>query len=423
MSAARRCSRGSVAAMTDPDAQPTAAEVKRPGEVLVAFAKLGVTAFGGPIAHLGYFRAELVERRKWVSEKDYADLVALCQFLPGPASSQVGFALGLARGGVLGALAAFAAFTLPSAILLVAFALGASALGGPVASAMLSGLKVVAVAIVAQAVWGMAKNLTPDIRRAGIATGATVLALLLPGSWGQVLAIVLGAAAGLLWCRGEDGAIGGGVHYAVSRSVGIVCLALYALLLVGLPILTAILGWSGVEVFDAFYRSGALVFGGGHVVLPLLQSAVVDPGWVDQSAFLSGYGAAQAVPGPLFSFAGYIGAILQVEPSGIAGAALALFGIFLPGFLLLLGVLPFWNGLRTHRTARSIMRGANAAVVGILAAALYTPVFTTAVTGVPQFALALSCFILLLVAKTPPWLVVIIGALGGLLIALVTGGL
>jgi chromate transporter len=391
---------------------------RHPGEVLAAFAKLGVTSFGGPIAHLGYFRAELVERRRWVSEKDYADLVALCQFLPGPASSQVGFALGLVRGGLLGALAAFAAFTLPSAILLVAFAFGASALGGPIAASVLAGLKVVAVAIVAQAVLGMARTLTPDVRRAIIAAVAAAMALLLPGAWGQIGAILLGAVAGALLCRDDDGAPGGQLRFGVPRWVGAVCLAVFAVLLVGLPVAASVTGSQGLAVFDAFYRSGALVFGGGHVVLPLLQTAVVDPGWVDQGTFLSGYGAAQAVPGPLFTFAAFLGAVLQVEPSGVAGAAVGLAGIFLPGFLLLVGVLPFWDALRARRTVRSVMRGANAAVVGILAAALYNPIFVTAVTGAPQFALALVCFVLLVAVRLPPWAVVIAGAAGGLVIGL-----
>jgi chromate transporter len=412
--------------MTDADRAepiPPIPPVRRPGEVLAAFAKLGVTSFGGPIAHLGYFRAELVEKRRWVTEKDYADLVALCQFLPGPASSQVGFALGLARGGVLGALAAFAAFTLPSAVLLVAFAFGASAFDGPIAAAILSGLKVVAVAIVAQAVLGMARTLTPDARRALIAAAAAVLALLLPGSWGQIGAIVLGALAGILFCRADDGVAPGGLRFRVPRAVGVVALALFAVLLLGAPVLGAITRWSGIAVFDAFFRSGALVFGGGHVVLPLLQGAVVDGGWVGQGAFLTGYGAAQAVPGPLFTFAGYLGAILHTSPTGIAGAAVALVGIFLPGFLLLVGVLPFWDALRARRGVRSVMRGANAAVVGILAAALYTPVFTTAITGVTTFALALVCFALLVAARLPPWAVVLVGAAGGLLIAALSGRL
>jgi chromate transporter len=392
----------------------------RPFEVLAVFSRLGLTSFGGPIAHLGYFRSELVERRRWVTEKDYADLVALCQFLPGPASSQVGFAMGLARGGPLGAVFAFLGFTLPSAVLLVLFAFGASVLDGPIAAGVLSGLKVVAVAIVAQAVWGMAKNLTPDARRAAIAAVAALLALLLPGAWGQIGAIVAGGIAGAVLCRADDGAPSGTLRFPVPRWVAVVSLSVLAALLAGLPLLAAT-QWRVAAVFDAFFRSGALVFGGGHVVLPLLQDAVVDPGWVSQARFLEGYGAAQAVPGPLFTFAGYLGAVLHGQPNGVAGAAIGLIGIFLPGFLLLLGVLPFWDALRSRRWVRSVMRGANAAVVGILAAALYTPVFTSAVTGVPQFALALLCFVLLIAVKLPPWAVVIVGAGGGLLTAALSG--
>jgi chromate transporter len=384
----------------------------RPLEVLAVFAKLGVTSFGGPIAHLGYFRAELVERRRWVSEKDYGDLVALCQFLPGPASSQVGFALGLARGGLLGALFAFLAFTLPSAILLVAFAFGAAAIDSPLAASVLSGLKVVAVAIVAHAVIGMARTLTPDLRRILIGVAAAALALLLPGAWGQIGAIVLGAAAGILFCRAAEVSEPLTLRFEVPRWLGAACLSLFALVLVGLPIAAATTDVMGIRVADAFFRSGALVFGGGHVVLPLLHSAVVDPGWVGEDAFLAGYGAAQAVPGPLFTFAAYLGALI----GGVPGAILGLAGIFLPGFLLLVGVLPFWDRLRERPAVRAVMRGANAAVVGILAAALITPVATSALTTIPAAVLAVVCVVLLMFAKLPPWVVVLAGALGGLLI-------
>ncbi len=395
---------------------------KRPGEVFAAFAKLGVTSFGGPIAHLGYFRAELVERRRWVSEKEYADLVTLGQFLPGPASSQVAFALGLARGGFIGAIAAFVAFTLPSALLIVAFAFGAASFANPVTAAALDGLQVVAVAIVAQAVIGMARALTPDARRAAIAAGALVLALVLPGAWGQVGALAGGAIAGGILCRqDDDGESRRTLTFGVTRLVGVVCLTVFAVLLVGLPLAALATGNTGIGVIDAFYRSGALVFGGGHVVLPLLQDAVVEPGWVSQSDFLAGYGAAQALPGPLFTFAGYLGAIIGVSPTGVAGAAVALVAIFLPGMLLLVGVLPFWNQLRSQRGVRAVMRGANAAVVGILAAALYSPIFTSAVIGVPEFALAVVCFVSLVGLRLPPWLVVIIGALGGLAIGAFSG--
>lgn len=390
-----------------------------PGEVLRVFLRLGVTSFGGPIAHLGYFRAEAVERRRWLGDREFADLVALCQFLPGPASSQVGFALGLHRAGILGALAAFVAFTLPSAVLMVAFAYGASLFTGAIGEGLLAGLKIVAVAIIAQAVLGMAKNLAPDRQRATIAALAALAALLLAGSLGQILAIVLGALAGYLFCRGGDGPTdGSALHFPVRRSVGAICLAVVVVLLVGLPLLAAATGDEDLAVVSAFYRAGALVFGGGHVVLPLLQAGVVDPGWVSDQDFLTGYGAAQAVPGPLFTFSAFLGATSSAGPGGVLGAAIALVAIFLPGFLLLVGVLPFWNGLRRRPAAQAVMRGANAAVVGILAAALYTPVFSTAITGVGAFALAVVCFVLLIGWKLPPWIVVVVGALGGVVLAL-----
>ena len=392
------------------------------GEVFRVFLKLGLTSFGGPIAHLGYFRTELSERRRWVTDTQYAQLVALCQFLPGPASSQVGFALGLHRAGMRGALAAFAAFTLPSAVLLALVAYGASLFSGTIGEGLLSGLKIVAVAIIAQAVLGMAKTLTPDATRASIAVAAAMAALLLGGSLGQVLAIVLGLAAGYFLCRTPQAAKTSSdeapLRFTVSRRAGAFSLGALALLLVGAPMASAATGWGALSLFDAFYRSGALVFGGGHVVLPLLQGAVVDTGWVSNQDFLAGYGAAQAVPGPLFTFAAYLGTISTVGPGGVLGAAIALAAIFLPGFLLLVGVLPFWNEVSAHPRAQALMRGANAAVVGILAAALYDPVFTSAVTGPGQFALALVCFMLLVSWRLPPWSVVVIGSLGGVLLAL-----
>lgn len=384
-------------------------------EVFGAFLRLGLTSFGGPIAHLGYFRTEFVERRRWMADADYADLVALCQFLPGPASSQVGFAIGAHRAGMRGALAAFVGFTAPSAIAMVAFAFGARLFDGPVGQAVLSGLQIVAVAIVAQAVWGMARTLTPDRSRAGIAVAAAVIALAAPGSLGQVAAIAVGAIAGTILCRGATGTAGG-LHLRVRRSVALTCLALWALLLLGSPVLAEATGIGGIRLFDAFFRAGALVFGGGHVVLPLLQAGVVDTGWVSASQFLAGYGAAQAVPGPLFTFAGYLAAVSTVGPGGVWGALIALGAIFLPGFLLLVGILPFWNRLRSRPGMQAAMRGASAAVVGILAAALYTPVFTTAITGPGPFCLALVCFVLLTAWRLPPWAVVIVGAVGGVLL-------
>ena len=389
-----------------------------PGEVFTAFLKLGVTSFGGPIAHLGYFRDELVVRRKWIDEAGYADLVALCQFLPGPASSQVGFALGLLRAGPLGALAAWTAFTLPSAILLLLFAMVAASIEGPVGNGLLHGLKIVAVAVVAQAVWGMAKSLAPDRQRASIALVGIICVVFVAGAFGQILALALGAIAGLFFCRSEAARQASHLAFRVPKSVGYIALATFALLLAFLPVFAAMAGSQGLSLFDAFYRAGALVFGGGHVVLPLLQSAVVSTGWVTEDAFIAGYGATQAVPGPLFTFAAYLGAVVGPQPNGIAGAAIALVAIFLPGMLLLVGALPFWEGFRKHLLAQAAMRGANAAVVGILGAALYDPVWTSAIFMPKDFALALTGFILLTVWKTPPWIVVVICAIGGVLLAL-----
>ncbi len=389
-----------------------------PGEVFTAFLKLGVTSFGGPIAHLGYFRDELVVRRKWIDEAGYADLVALCQFLPGPASSQVGFALGLLRAGPLGALAAWTAFTLPSAILLLLFAMVAASIEGPVGTGLLHGLKIVAVAVVAQAVWGMAKNLAPDRQRASIALVGIICVVFVAGAFGQILALALGAIAGLFFCRSEAARQASHLAFRVPKSVGYIALATFALLLAFLPVFAAMAGSQGLSLFDAFYRAGALVFGGGHVVLPLLQSAVVSTGWVTEDAFIAGYGATQAVPGPLFTFAAYLGAVVGPQPNGVAGAVIALVAIFLPGMLLLVGALPFWEGFRKHLLAQAAMRGANAAVVGILGAALYDPVWTSAIFMPKDFALALTGFILLTVWKTPPWIVVVICAIGGVLLAL-----
>lgn len=389
-------------------------------EVFRVFLRLGVTSFGGPIAHLGYFRTEIVERRRWMDDRAYADLVALCQFLPGPASSQVGFGIGLHRAGYRGALAAFIAFTLPSAALMLAFASGAALFTGTIGEGILAGLKIVAVAIVAQAVLGMAKTLTPDRQRAAIAAVAALAALLLAGSLGQIMAIVLGGIAGYFVCRAPAANTATAVRFPVTRAAGIAALTLFVAILAGMPILAAVTGNDSVALFDAFARAGALVFGGGHVVLPLLQSGVVDPGWVTNADFLAGYGAAQAVPGPLLTLAAFLGGAADVGPGGAAGAGIALAGIFLPGFLLLIGVLPFWNRLQHHERVQAIMRGANAAVVGILAAALYTPVFTTAILTPPAFALALVCFVLLVAWKLPPWIVVIIGAAGGILATTLT---
>ncbi|MGJ5132189.1 chromate efflux transporter [Bradyrhizobium oligotrophicum] len=389
-----------------------------PLEVLRIFFTLGLTCFGGPIAHIGYFRDEFVVRRKWIDEHAYADLVGLCQFLPGPASSQVGFSIGLMRAGYLGALAAWTGFTLPSAAMLVLFAYGAGRLSGPIGSGLLHGLKLTAVAIVAQAVWGMARSLCPDRARASIAVAATLIILSSTASVMQIGAIVLGGLAGLWLCRGEA-ALSGHVAIPVSRSVGLIALALFVILLAGLPLLRGVTGSTGVALFDAFYRSGALVFGGGHVVLPLLREAFVGPGWLSDDAFLAGYGAAQAVPGPLFTFAAYLGTVVAPEPHGIVGAALGLLGIFLPGMLVLLAALPFWDSFRKRAGAQAMMRGVNAAVVGVLGAALYDPVWTTTVHNAADFGIALVGFVLLVAWRAPPLVVVTFSALAGVAAALV----
>jgi chromate transporter len=390
-----------------------------PLEVLRVFLKLGLTCFGGPIAHIGYFHDEFVVRRKWIDEHAYADLVGLCQFLPGPASSQVGFSIGLMRAGYAGAIAAWTGFTLPSAALLVLFAYGAGALQGPVGQGLLHGLKLTAVAIVAQAVWGMARNLCPDRERASIAVVAALLILFSTASIAQIGAIILGGLAGLWLCRSDAPAPSGHVEMPVSGTVGLVALAGFFLLLAGLPLLRGATGSSGVALFDAFYRSGALVFGGGHVVLPLLREAFVAPGWVTDDAFLAGYGAAQAVPGPLFTFAAYLGTVVVPELHGVAGAILGVVGIFLPGILILLGALPFWDSFRKRGGAQAAMRGVNAAVVGVLGAAFYDPVWTSSVHSSRDFGIALVGFVLLVVWRAPPLVVVAFSAVAGAAVTLV----
>jgi chromate transporter len=404
--------------MTSVAQQPERAEQGSALEVLSVFLKLGVTCFGGPIAHIGYFRDEFVTRRRWLDEQAYADLVALCQFLPGPASSQVGFSIGLMRAGYLGALAAWTGFTLPSAILLVAFAYGAASLNGPLGAGLLHGLKLVAVAIVAQAVLGMARSLCPDRERASVAAIAAVIILFSTASIAQIGAIVLGGLAGLWLCRGAPVPEGGHISMPVSRGAGLAALVAFFVLLIGVLGVPGRTGAGALDLFAAFYRSGALVFGGGHVVLPLLREAFVSPGWLSDDAFLAGYGAAQAVPGPLFTFAAYLGTVARPEPHGIAGAALGLFGIFLPGILILVGMLPFWDAFRKRPGAQAAMRGVNAAVVGILGAALYNPVFTTSVQTPPDLAVALVGFVLLIAWRAPPLVVVLVSALGGIALSL-----
>jgi chromate transporter len=386
-------------------------------EVLGVATRLGLISFGGPVAHLGYFRREYVVRRRWLDEQTYADVVALCQFLPGPASSQVGIAIGILRAGLAGGFAAWLGFTLPSALLLAAFALGIREfdLSG---AGWLLGLKIAAVAVVAQAVWGMARALCPDRERATIALLAALVVIAWPGAWGQVLVIVVAGLVGLrlLPGAGEPGPTPV-VRVPVGRGPGGAALVLFFALLVALPLLRWASGSHVAAVVDAFYRSGALVFGGGHVVLPLLQAEVVPPGWVTREQFLAGYGAAQAVPGPLFTLAAYLGAVMRPAPTGWAGAALALAAIFLPAFLLVVGTLPFWDALRARPAFRAALRGINAAVVGLLLAALYDPVWTGAIHAPADFALALLAFGLLALWSAPPWLVVACSAAGAQAIA------
>jgi chromate transporter len=383
------------------------------GEVFLVFLRLGLTSFGGPVAHLGYFREEFVARRKWLNEPAYADLVALCQFLPGPASSQVGMAVGLSRAGYTGAFAAWAAFTLPSAIALLLFAFGIAAIGDTTGNAWLHGLKIAAVAVVAQAVLGMMRSLAPDKERATLAVVAAIIALSIPTAWGQVGAIVFGGVVGFTLLRNGAGPTD---HVAmplpVGRGAGTVALLLFFALLAGLPILAAETSDRSIDLIDSFYRAGSLVFGGGHVVLPLLQAEVVPPGWVTNDQFLAGYGAAQAVPGPLFTFAAYLGAVI----GGWWIAALCLVAVFLPSFLLVVGALPFWEELRRTIWAQSALRGVNAAVVGLLLAALYHPVWTAGIKSPSDFAIGMAAFLALYMWNLTPWLAVVLcaAAAGGL---------
>ncbi|WP_029089024.1 chromate efflux transporter [Brevibacterium album] len=390
----------------------------RASEVFGAFLRLGLTSFGGPVAHLGYFREELVVRRRWVSEAQYAELVALCQFLPGPASSQVGFALGLIRGGGLGALAAWTAFTLPSALLLVLFALGAVSLGGPLGEGLVMGLKAVAVAVVAHAVWGMARTLTTGPATLAIGLAAAVLVLLAPSGLGQLAAVAGGLVAGLLLCRDARTADAEPLAARLTPRTGLAALGAFGALLLALPLLARITQDAWAETADAFFRAGALVFGGGHVVLPLLRAEPAITEAVTGEQFLAGYGAAQAVPGPLFTFAAYLGFDMGEGAAAWLMALLALVAVFLPGLLLLLAALPFWDRLRTSTGVRAALTGANAAVVGLLAAALWDPVLVSGVTGPVSGLLALVCLLLLFAWRRPAWLVVLVGAAGGVLAGL-----
>ena len=402
--------------MTDPGTQqmPDPARQRQSvAAVFLAFLHLGLTSFGGPVAHLGYFREAFVVRRGWLDDKAYADLVALCQFLPGPASSQVGIGIGLAKAGLPGACAAWFAFTMPSALALVAFGYGVIAFEGAIASGALHGLKVVAVAVVAQAVWGMARSLTPDAPRVTLAVLAAAAVLAVPTPPMQVGVIVAGGLAGLLLLPVEVDARRVSLGITLPRGVAIAALVVFFALLAGLPLLAAAYPAHSLALIDSFYRSGSLVFGGGHVVLPLLQAEVVPPGWVGNDAFLAGYGAAQAVPGPLFTFSAYLGTVAGPAPNGWLGAVICLLAIFAPSFLLVVGALPFWDLLRHLRPVQKALLGVNAAVVGLLLAALYRPVWTSGILSAADFALALGAFTLLVFWKVPAWLVVILTAACG----------
>lgn len=386
-------------------------------EVLWVSTRLGLTSFGGPIAHLGYFHEEYVKRRKWIDEQSYADLVALCQFLPGPASSQVSIAIGIARARLLGGIAAWIGFTLPSALALIAFAFGIGAFANAADAGWLHGLKVVAVAVVAQAVWGMARSLCPDRERATIAVIASLATLVWPTAVGQLSSIAVAGLVGLAIFPGTSSSSLSHMRFPVEKRSAIAAWGIFFALLVGLPLVRQVAPGHALEVFDSFFRVGSLVFGGGHVVLPLLQSEVVGPRWITNEQFVAGYGATQAVPGPLFTFSAYLGAVMGHEPNGWTGALLALVAIFLPSFLLIVGALPFWDSLRSMPVLQSALKGINAAVVGLLLTALYKPVWTSAIFSAADFGLGLVAFSLLLFWKCPPWLVVILTALGGEVIA------
>jgi chromate transporter len=379
--------------------------------ILLVFLRLGLTSFGGPVAHIGYLREAFVARRAWMSERAYADLVALAQFMPGPASSQTGFAIGVMRGGLPGGLAAWLGFTMPSALVMLLAAYGVDLAAGGTGAGIVHGLKLVAVAVVAQAVWGMAGSLCPDRTRATLAIAGTIALLLLPSAWTQIGVIIAGGIVGLILLRGEAPANDATLGFTVPAAAGVGALALAVLLLVGLPFV-AIGGPQALALFEACYRAGALVFGGGHVVLPLLQTSFV-PHWMDASTFLAGYGVAQAVPGPLFTFAAFLGAAATPFPNGVLGGLIALVAIFLPGLLLMYGMLPFWNGFRKQPLAQAMLRGVNAAVVGILLAALYDPIFTSAVKTPADFAIALAVVAALVLWKLPAWAAVAATAVAG----------
>lgn len=403
------------------DAAPLAPEAPPPARdgfkaILLIFLRLGLTSFGGPVAHIGYLREEFVTRRKWMTEQAYADLVALAQFMPGPGSSQTGFAIGVMRGGLAGGAAAWIGFTMPSALVMLLAAYGVDLAAGGTGAGVVHGLKLVAVAVVAQAVWGMAGSLCPDRTRATLAVVAAVILLLLPSSLTQIGVILLGAAVGVALLRAAAPADDGAIGFSVPRWAGITALVIFAVLLLGLP-LVAVGGPYALALFEASYRAGSLVFGGGHVVLPLLERSFVPSGWMTADTFLAGYGVAQAVPGPLFTFGAFLGAAATPSPNGVLGAAIVVVAIFLPGLLLMYGMLPFWDGFRKQALAQAMLRGVNAAVVGILLAALFDPIFNATVHRPVDFAIVLGAFAALVMWKVPAWVVVALTAVAGTLAA------
>lgn len=388
-------------------------------EIFLIFLRLGLTSFGGPVAHIGYFRDEFVSRRHWLSDRSYTDLIALCQFLPGPASSQVGLALGLSRAGYAGALAAWLGFTLPSALALVLFALSISTWGDTISQGLLQGLKIAAVAVVAQAVWGMARHLCASTLRITLMAIACCVVLLWPTALGQVSVIVAAGIAGLFLFEAKTESIHEPLTISIHRRTGILFLTICIAVLIGLPVLVKIWPNQALLLFDVFYRAGALVFGGGHVILPLLQAEVVPNGWIQNDTFLAGYGAAQAIPGPLFTFAAFLGASMTTAPNGWTGAILSLIAIFIPSFLIVAGALPFWEQLRSNRRIQTALIGVNAAVVGLLLAALYDPVWTSAIHSPADFALALMALVALMFWRLPAWLVVLASGFSGWLFSLI----
>jgi chromate transporter len=406
------------AAQSAPPPRVVTASSRRLLEVFLASLRLGLTSFGGPIAHIGYFREEYVARRRWLDERTYGDVVALCQVLPGPASSQVGMSIGIIRAGVAGGVIAWLGFTLPSAMALVAFAYGVRSLN-VADSGWVHGLKVAAVAVVAQAVWGMARSLTPDRTRLLMAVLAAIAVLSVATAWAQLVVIAVGALIGLTMLRSSQPRPPIEVRVPIGRRLTLGALLLLGISLISLPVLRQLTESHHLAVFDSFFRVGSLVFGGGHVVLPLLQHEVVPPGWVTDEQFLAGYGAAQAVPGPLFTFSAYLGAAISPGPYAWATGAMALIAVFLPSFLFVIGGLPFWNAVRSHDGAQAALRGVNAAVVGLLLAALYQPLWTGAIETAADFSLGLALFGLLVFLRFPPWLVVVLAAAGGAVVAAV----